>query len=128
MTVETRAERSLCVVQVKREHPAAPHGCLALRHRATVAGPGAEIVAGGEQMARVQANADPLGPGGALEQGGQLVECPADRVPGAGRVLERYLDPIARGPCERLVERGRDPADPRLESGAHVRAGMDDHA
>src|SRR5215510_15178736 len=68
-------------------------------------GLGADVVAGREEMTGVEAHAQTLGPGGTLEQGAELAERAADRVPRPGGVLERDLHAIARGAGERLVER-----------------------
>src|SRR5256884_7106719 len=107
---------------MERHDPSPADGRLALAHGAPVARLGAEVVAGGEQMAGIQADAEPLGPSRALHERGQLAERAADRVAGAGGVLERDLDAIARGARERLVERGGDPSEPGLEPGAHWRS------
>src|SRR5207253_4719013 len=113
---------------MERHDPSPADGRLALGHGAPVARRGPDVVAGREQMAGIQADAEPLGPSRALDERGQLAERAADRVAGAGGVLERDLDAIARGARERLVERGGDPSEPGLEPGAHVRARMEDDA
>ena len=128
VAVESRAEGCPGVVEVKRQHPTASHRGFALRHRPTVAGLGADVVPRGEQVARVDADADPLGSGRAVDQCRQLGERPADRVAAARGVLERDFDAIATGTRERFVERRDDPAEPGLEPGAHMRAWVDDHA
>ena len=128
MAVESRAERRLCVVQMKRQHSATPHRGLAFRHCPPVAGLGADVVPGGEQVACVDADADPLGSGRAVDQCRELGERPAERVAAARSVLERDFDATTTGTREHLVERGDDPAEPGLEPGAHVGAGVNDHA
>src|SRR5207253_1133507 len=81
---------------MERHDPSPADGRLALAHGAPVARRGPDVVAGREQMAGIQADADPLGPSRALDERGQLAERAADRVAGAGGVLERDLDAIAR--------------------------------
>src|SRR4029453_12457731 len=128
VAIEPGAKRGLGVVQMERQDATAAHGRLALGRRALVARLGPEVVAGSEQVAGVGTDADAFGSSGALEERGQLAERRADRVSGSRRVLERDLDPVARGARERFVERSDDPAEPGLEPGAHVRARMDDDA
>src|SRR6185369_4665334 len=128
VTIEPRAERRLGVVQMERQYAATPHRGLALGHRTVVSGLGAEIVAGGEKMARVETDAQALRSSGALEQGRELAERPADRISRSRGVLERDLHAVARGARQRFVECGGDPSEPGLQAGAHVRAGMDDDA
>src|SRR5262249_39355118 len=74
VAIEARAERRLGIVEVKRKHALESHGGLALCHRAAVAGLGADVVAGREEMTGVEAHAQTLGPGGTLEQGAELAE------------------------------------------------------
>src|SRR5438094_1818571 len=128
VAVESRAEPRARVVQVEGQDPPPPHRRLAFGHRPAVSGLGAQIVAGGEEMTRVHAHAETLGPGRAINEGRQLAERPAETVAAARGVLERDLHPIAGRATQRLVERGGHPAQPDLEPGAHVRAGTDHHA
>jgi hypothetical protein len=116
VAVEPGPEVGLRVVQVERQHAAKADGPLAFRHRALPALAPPDVVAGGEQVARVEADPDALGTPHARHQRTELGQSAADDVPGAGRVLERDLHPVqGRG----------DARDARVEPVAHVRARVD---
>ena len=115
VTVEPGAERRPGIVEMEGQDAPAAHRGLALGHRARVSGLGAQIVARGEQMAGVDADANPLGARRAADQRRQLAEGPSDGVAPARRVLQRDLDAVAGGPRKRLVEGADDPANPGLE-------------
>ncbi len=59
----------------------------------------ANVIAGGEQMAGVQAYSEPLLPAGLVDQRGELLEGAPERAAGAGGVLEVQLTALALGEC-----------------------------
>src|ERR1039458_5751283 len=63
----------------------------------------ADVIAGGEQMAGVQAHPQALVPAGRVQQPGELVERASQRAAGAGRVLQVKLTALAAG--QRLSDR-----------------------
>ena len=78
-----------------------------------------DVVAGGEQVARVEADAQARMPVERVVQRRQLVQRASDRVAGAGGVL--HAEPRGVGAAlERLRERRHDPLETRLEARALV--------
>ena len=73
-------------------------------------------------MAGVEAERQPLGLADAGERRAQLLGAGAERVAGAGGVLEGDPDPPARGAPGDLVERAPEPGEPRRGAGALVGA------
>jgi hypothetical protein len=62
-----------------------------------------------------------------VDQGGELVDRSADRVAGPGGVLDQQPGGVGAA-LEALPERGNHTLQPSFESGALVRADMEDHA
>src|SRR2546430_13734584 len=86
-----------------------------------------EIVAGGEEVAGVEADPDALRNLDGAEEQGELLEGPADGRAAARGVLEEDHDAIAARPRDHLVEGSHDAADALVEPLAAMGAGMDDH-
>ena len=63
---------------------------------------GPEVVARREQVARVEADAEPFAAAGGLQQGGELAEGPPERATRAGGVLEVQRAAVGLG--ERLLD------------------------
>ena len=78
------------VVDVQRAQPVEPDPCVDLARRARRPPLGSvDVVAGGVEVARVEADAEPRMAVEPLEQRLQLLERAADRAAGAGRVLHQ---------------------------------------
>ena len=125
MAVESRAERGPAVVQVEGEHSPTPEPARTLLHGAPVAGARAKVVAAGEEVAGVQADADASGRVGADNRASSAnvrpIECPAPAV--FSRATTRILA-SAESPRPGRRRRG----DPGLEPFARVGAGVDHDA
>ena len=63
----------------------------------------ADVIAGGEQMAGVQAHAQPLAPAGCLQQRRELVERAPERAARAGGVLQVQLAALALRSAPRAI-------------------------
>ena len=103
--VQARAQGRPRVVQVEGQDPREPDGLRTLLDGRLPSCRAPEIVAGREEVAGVDADAEPLRSRRAPHQLPELAERPAQRVACAGRVLERDSNPIAGGAPGRLVER-----------------------
>ena len=121
-----RAERHLRVVDVQAAQAVeADFGVELVDDRRQPLGV-ADLVAGGEQVAAVEADADPLDRRRQLDQLGELVEVAAERALGAGRVLEQ--DRAALGLGQRPRDRLRGALHRRSLRLVLARAGMQDDA
>ena len=114
MAVAVRTERRLRIVQMQRLQPRSAHYAIELFQRVAEALARADVVSGGEQMAGVEADAEPLVVIAGLEQRGQLLERPSERAACARRVLHMELAAIG------LRERLRDDLAGSLDRPAHV--------
>ena len=88
VAVAVRAERVHRVVAVQRAEPVEPDDAVELVEHLGQVVRGADVVARGEQVAGVQADAEPLVPAGDLDQPRQLLERAPERPARAGGVLE----------------------------------------
>jgi Family of unknown function (DUF5946) len=89
VAVAVRAERRLGVVHVQAAQAVEAHdGVELVDDRGEPLGV-AHVVAAGEQMAAVEADPEPRPGAGLVDQLGELLKGPADRLTGAGRVLEQ---------------------------------------
>ena len=88
VAVALRAERVLGVVEVQRAEPLEPELGLHLRHHGVDAGRGAHVVAGGQQVAGVQTQAEALVAAGGVDQLAELVDRAPERAARARRVLQ----------------------------------------
>ena len=83
---------------------------------------GADVVAGREQVAGVQADAEPLVAAGGVDQPRQLLERAAERAARAGGVLEVQRAVVGLG--QRLGDRLRRAVERRVDIALERRAGM----
>ena len=112
VAVAVGAERRLRVVEVQRADAAARRARVARsRMTASRARGRADVVAGGEQVAGVQAHAEALAAAGRLDQRGELLEGAAERAAGAGGVLQVQLGSprCRRAPRRSSCRRARSP-------------------
>ena len=121
------AERRGCVVHVQRpqtvEPDPRPHLLQHRRHLLRLA----DVDAGDEEVAGVEADAEALV---AVESGDdrrQLLERAADRTAGAGRVLEQEPGRV-RAVLEHLAQSGHAALEPGVEARPEVRADVEDDA
>src|SRR5438874_10774886 len=126
VAVEAGAERGAGVVQMEREHARQSHRARAALDGGGVTRGRADVVAGDEQVAGVQAHAHPLGAPHAPDDPRQVLERSPERVAPAGRVLEGHAHAGARRADQRLVHRPRHRVEAGLPPRAHVRAGVHD--
>ena len=111
VAVAVGAERRCGVVDVQRAEPVeADHAVELVEHGGERLG-GADVVAGGEQVAGVQADAEPLVAAGGLDQPRELLERAPERAAGAGGVLEVQRAVVGLG--ERLGDHLRRALDRR---------------
>src|SRR5256886_4064012 len=85
------------------------------------------VVAGGVEMARIEADPEPLVPVERRVERRELFDRAADRVSRAGRVLDQQPGDV-RAALERLVERRHHSLERYLETGALVGPHVEDHA
>ena len=86
-----------------------PTRCSNSAHHRVDARPRADVIAGRQQVAGVQAHAEALLAAGGLDQLGELLEAAPERPAGAGRVLQVQRTVLALG--QRLADRARRPLD-----------------
>src|SRR5262249_21359601 len=112
--------------QVERDDAAGTDGRVEVGHRPLVADRRGEVVAGGEGVLGVEADAEAIAGAGLGAQAAEVLEAPADLRTLTGRVLEgdRGTKPTAGG--EHLVEGARRDSETGILSGAAVRTGMRD--
>ena len=109
VAVAVAAQRRHRVVEVQTAEALAADPLLELGHHRVHPRPRADVIAGGEQVARVQAHAEaPLAAGG-LDQRGELLEAAPERPAGAGGVLQVQGTVLALG--QRLADRAGRPLD-----------------
>src|SRR6266850_3240646 len=126
VAVEAGAERGAGVVEVEREHARQSHRVRTALDGGGVARGRADVVAGDEQVAGVQAHPHPLGAPHAPDDPRQVLERSPERVAPAGRVLEGHAHAGTRRARQRLVHRPRHRVEAGLPPRAHVRAGVYD--
>jgi len=80
VAIEPRAERGPRVVEVEGDDPPESHVLGALLHHAPPPVPDAQVVAGREEMAGVETDPEPLGPGRPSQQLAQLPQPAAQHV------------------------------------------------
>src|SRR5262245_42937518 len=124
--VDPAPETALRVVQMERDDPFGPDGGVERRHRGVVSGGGAEVVAGGERMLRVDAEPEPVAVASVGAEPAELLEAPADLRPLPRRVLERDRGGESATRAEDLAERARRRAEPGLVARAAVGARVRD--
>ena len=120
VAVLARAAGVHAVVEVDGAQPVQPDHAVELRQYAVKVA--RNVVARVPYVARVQAHAHPLGGIQPLDDGGQLLEAPADL-----RALPRHRLQKQRGGligAQHLVQRGGHLLDTRLHALPHVGAGM----
>src|SRR4051812_14681238 len=86
----------------------------------------ANVVARRQQVARVEAQSEPLVAAGELDHLRELLERASERAAGAGGVLELQL--AALGLVERLGDRRGSALERRVDRAALRRSGMQDDA
>ena len=91
--VHTAAARLLRVVGVEDLQPIDPEGVRSNASNVSVMAPAGDgqVVTGGDEMARIEAHADPWAMAvDVLEDGCEVLEAVPERAPLAGRVLEQH--------------------------------------
>src|SRR5437867_1097509 len=126
VAIEPPAERALRVVQVERDDPVDAQLGVELGERGRVPGGRAQVVARGEGVLGVEADAQPLAPARLGREPPELREAPADLRPLSGRVLERDGGGEAAAGLQHLAERACRGAQSRVLARAAVRARMRD--
>ena len=116
MAVAVGAERRLRVVDVQRAQPAEPDDPVELVEHAGEPVGRADVVAGGEQVAGVEADAEPLAAAGDLDQPRELLERAPQRAARAGGVLQVQL--AVAGLRQRLGDRGAGTVERRVDGAA----------
>ena len=116
------AFESLTCRQRSRSSPISPSRSFEQRVELAAVG---DVVAGGEQVARVEADAEPRVGVESVVERGQLLERAADRAARACGVLHAEPGRVV-AVLERLGQRRRDPLDRGLEPRAQVRADVED--
>ena len=118
VAVAVGAERRLRVVQVQRAEPVEADDGVGALERVLQARHRADVVAGREQVAGVEAEPEPPLAAAGLDQRGQLLERAPERAAGAGRVLEvqRAAPRSPRAPRGRPRRRARSPRRRRPSS------------
>ena len=97
-----------------------------LAHQRVHPGGRANVIAGGEQVTRIEAHSQPPAPAGRGKQLGQLLQRAPERAAGAGGVLQVQLAPLAFGQCAaNRLSRAPDRVGRVPPLG---RAGVQDHA
>src|SRR5262249_36358322 len=123
VAVEVAAELPLRIVEVEGSDLAdadrAGERCEGL----LVSGGRAQVVPRREDMARIEADADPLRLADARQDVPDLLEASADGGPLSRPHFQQDARRGERPLRERLVERGRDPRAARLEPRADLRTG-----
>ena len=124
--VAVRAERRRAVVDVQRAQPVEADRRVHLGDDRVERGAVGHVVAGGVQVARVEADAEPLVAVERVDELRELVDRAADRAAGAGRVLDQQprvalaaLRGSSSARCTTRFMRGVEPA-------AEVRADVED--
>jgi len=124
--IQPRPEPLLGVVQVEGAEPVQANQPVEGLERGCEPFLAADIVAGREEVAGVEAEAEALGLPHPLQDPAQLLEPGADQVPRPRRVLEDDPDPEALGPAVKVIDGGGDPLEAGVEPRPLVRARMDD--
>ncbi len=127
MTVAVRAEPGLGVVDVQAAQPVEPDPVVELGDRRVERRRVGDVDPDDVPVARVEADPEPRVVVEAVVDRGELVGRAADRAAGAGRVLHQEPEVVVRQ-LEQLPQRGNDPLEPGLESGAEMRADVEDDA
>src|SRR2546421_4583002 len=123
--VAVRPERGLRVVHMQRPEPLEADALVDLGEHAVELLTLRDVVAGGVEMAGVEADAEPLVSTQGVVERRELVDRAADRIAGAGRVLDQQPGGL-RATFERLSQRRHSALQADLEAGALVRADMED--
>ena len=126
VAVAVGAERRLRVVEVQRADPPRAERAPGLAQHRVHLGGRADVVARGEQVARVEAHPQPLLAAGGVEQPRELLEGAPERAAGPRRVLEVQLAPLAL--CERLADRCSRARDRGGNVALLGRTRVEDHA
>src|SRR3954454_3247250 len=125
VAVAVRPALRRAVVDVQRPDPVAAHAAVDLRDELVDAAGLGDLVARGMEVAGVETHTEPRVAVEAVEQHLELLERAPDRGSRAGRVL--HAEPrVSLATVEDLRERGACTDEPRVESGAKMRADMKD--
>ena len=120
--VAVGAQRRLGVVEVQHDEALEAAGLVERLERRVDAGRGAQVVAGLEEVRRVEADADAGVAVDRVDHRRQLVEAHAHRAAGAGRVLEQDAHVGVADLVERGAQRLLDAREAGVEAVAAVRA------
>ena len=124
--VAVGAEPHRRVVRVQRPEAVEPDDAVELVDHLPEGLRRADVIARGEQVARVQADAEPLAAPGGVEQPGELLERPPERAAGACRVLEVQV--AAVGLRQSLLDDLAGALDRLADVALLGRARVQDHA
>ena len=123
--VAIRPERRLCVVHVQHAEAVAADAAVERVEHAVERRPLGHVAPRDEEVARVEAHAEPWMAVEPVVDRRQLVDRPSDRPARAGRVL--HQEPRRVGAAvEHLRNGGHDTLEPLLEPRAEVRADVED--
>src|SRR5262245_35253752 len=114
MAIEPRAEPRPGVVQVKGHQLPEADGAVELVEHCRQAPGGPDVVPGGEEVARVEAQRQTLRSSDSRQDRAELLRPRPERVPGAGRVLESDAHAPSIGAMGDLVQRTDEAGEPRL--------------
>ena len=124
MPVNAAAERLDGIVYMNRVQSSKTDDAVEFRHRLPVGRFRADVISGGERMARVEADAEPLRLRDVLKNSGNLLELPAEIRSLPGGRFHKNFRLIAGCLAMNRVERFRDAPQARLFARTDVRSGM----
>jgi hypothetical protein len=121
VTVDTAAARLLRVIQVEHLQPIEPHDSIEIVERRRVAFLGTQIVSGGQQVTRVQANTNAKRSIHMRENRCQVLETVPQVCPLPGRVFENHFRAMASPGFQQFGYRAPNGAQSILLSTCRVR-------
>src|SRR4051812_35301879 len=127
VAVAIRSERRLRVVHVERAQPVEPDLLVDLGEHLVELRARRDVVTGDVEVARVEADAQPLVLSERRVERGQLVDRTSDRVACARRVLDQEPGRV-RAPLQHVEKRRYRALEAGLETRALVRADVEDDA
>src|ERR1051326_1373906 len=125
MPIDTRAERSLRVVDVNRDNLLDAEYAIEFVHRLPIASLSADVITGREKMAGIEAHGKTPAICHELVDAREMLEAVPETVALARGDFQRDTDMVARRFRENIVQRGGDPLHTRFFATAHVAAGME---
>jgi glutamyl/glutaminyl-tRNA synthetase len=125
VAVAVRPERRLRIVDMDSAQAVQADAVVDLRQRLVDSGRVGHVDTRDPEVAGIETDAEVRVPSEPIDEDGQLVDRPADRAAGAGRVLEQEPGRV-RAPAERPLEGRKHAFESDLEAGAEMRADMED--